>query len=421
MLRILRNNLFLKIFGILVRFKSVKLTSYLIYISLRPLKGINKVKSNKKLIILEKAIGIEDIKYCYAKTKINYQPYILQRRLLKIIFNLFVKGLHEHYYVTNDKNIESKKRQLRLFYTDILKELKKKFQFEVMLNFNWLYGAERELQAACKENDIKFITHQKESNFLDGEKEKFLKKFMKNLGVYKGHLLLAYSNRYANFLLKTKVIKRSQIRVIGMPRADKLFNKKNKYTQKYILFFLMQSQRGIFDIDDNALKFWETNINLAMKSILETAKKYPKQKFIFKSKNIVQDDMTKQIQMIKDANLRNCQIVKGGESFSLIKDSKLVIAFNSTAILEGIGCKKKTLVPYFNLNRDFKKKNVMKLSRPVIIAKNAKEFKNTIEKIIKNKPYKINLDEKSKYLLEYHLGNSDGKSHKRFANIINNL
>ena len=75
-----------------------------------------------------------------------------------------------------------------------------------MLNFNWLYGAERELQAACQENDIKFITHQKESNFLDGEKEKFLKKFMKNLGVYKGHLLLAYSNRYANFLLKTKVI-----------------------------------------------------------------------------------------------------------------------------------------------------------------------------------------------------------------------
>ena len=421
MLRILRNNLFFIIFGILAKLKSPKLTSYLIYISLRRLRGIKKTHSKRKLIILEKAIGIEDVRLCFSKAKIKYQPYVLQRRLLKLVFNQFLKGLHEHYYVTNDKQIERKKIDLRLFYTEVLRELKKKFKFEIIINFNWLYGAERELQNACKNNDIKFITHQKESNFLDGEKELFLKLFMKNLGTYKGDLMLAYSKRYADFLIKSGVVKKNKIKVIGMPRADKLFNKKINYKQKHILFFLMQSQRGIFKADKKAIKFWDRNIRLAIKSTLEVAKKYPEIKFIFKSKSISQDDINRQLKIINDTNLRNCQIIKGGESFNYIKNSKAIIAFNSTTILEGVGCKKKTVVPHFNINSEFKKKNVMKLSRPVLIAKNVKQFKYYLEEIITGKPYIINLDKQSKTLLEYHLGNSDGKSYKRFAKVINNI
>jgi len=63
----------------------------------------------------------------------------------------------------------------------------------------------------------------------------------------------------------------------------------------------------------------------------------------------------------------------------------------------------------------------MKLSRPVLIAKNVKQFKYYLEEIITGKPYIINLDKQSKTLLEYHLGNSDGKSYKRFAKVINNI
>ena len=63
----------------------------------------------------------------------------------------------------------------------------------------------------------------------------------------------------------------------------------------------------------------------------------------------------------------------------------------------------------------------MKLSQPVLMAKNVKQFKYYLEKIIKSKPYRINLDQQSKNLLDYHMGNSDGKSYKRFANIINNI
>ena len=379
MFRIIRNKLFYIIFELAVKLRSTKLTSYLIFISLRPLTGIKKTYSNRKLIILEKSIGIDDVRLCYSKTKIKFQPYVLQRRLLKIIFNQFLKGVHEHYYMKNNKQTESKKKDLRLHYTQILRELKKIFKVDIIINFNWLYGPERELQYACKNNNIKFITHQKESNVLDGEKPLYYKLFLKNLGIYNGDLMLVYSKRYADFLIESKVVKKNQIKVIGVPRADKLFDKKINFKQKHILFFLMQSQRGIFVPDKKALKFWEETTLLAVKSTLKIAKKFPDVKFIFKSKNINRDDINKQIKIINDTNLKNCEIIKGGQSFNYIKDSKAVIGFNSISILEGVGCRKKTIVPYFNLNNEFKKKNVMKLSQPVLMAKNVKQFKYYLE------------------------------------------
>ena len=60
-------------------------------------------------------------------------------------------------------------------------------------------------------------------------------------------------------------------------------------------------------------------------------------------KNINRDDINKQIKIINDTNLKNCEIIRGGQSFNYIKDSKAVIKFNSISILEGVGCRKKLL------------------------------------------------------------------------------
>ena len=421
MYRNLRNNLFYFIFRILIKFQSIKLTAFLIRISLRKLKSINNKNLNKKLIILEKSMGIDDIKISFQKSKIKHQPYVLQRKIFRIIFYQFLKGVDDHYYITNNTRKENNKKALREFYSEVLKELLKKFKFDIMINFNWLYAAERELQSACRKVNIKFITNQKESNFLEGEKSLYIKWFKKKIGKYDGNLILAYSKRYADFLIETKVVKKNQVKVIGIPRADKFFDKGLILNQKHVLFFLIQSQRGIFKPNKKALKLWEQITTLSLKSTLKIAKNYPNIKFIFKSKNINTTDMINQIKLIKSSKLENCHIVKGGDSFEYIKDSKVIIAFNSMSILEGIACRKKIIVPHFNINTNFKKGNVMKLSKPVIISKNAREFKINLEKIITNKPYKIYLDKQSKNLLNYHMGNSDGKSHKRFADTINQI
>ena len=117
MYRNLRNNLFYFIFRILIKFQSIKLTAFLIRISLRKLKSINNKNLNKKLIILEKSMGIDDIKISFQKSKIKHQPYVLQRKIFRIIFDQFLKGVDDHYYITNNTRKENNKKALREFYS----------------------------------------------------------------------------------------------------------------------------------------------------------------------------------------------------------------------------------------------------------------------------------------------------------------
>ena len=93
----------------------------------------------------------------------------------------------------------------------------------------------KELQYACKNNNIKHHAS-KESNVLDGEKPLYYKLFLKNLGIYNGDLMLVYSKRYADFLIESKVVKKNQIKVIGVPRADKLFDKKINLNRNIFYF-----------------------------------------------------------------------------------------------------------------------------------------------------------------------------------------
>ena len=112
----------------------------------------------------------------------------------------------------NNKQTESKKGFKITLYTNF-ERAKKNFKVDIIINFNWLYGPERELQYACKNNNIKFITHQKESNVLDGEKPLYYKLFLKNLGIYNGSdLMLVYSKRYADFLIESKVVKKIKLK-----------------------------------------------------------------------------------------------------------------------------------------------------------------------------------------------------------------
>ena len=60
----------------------------------------------------------------------------------------------------------------------------------------------------------------------------------------------------------------------------------------------------------------------------------------------------------------------------------------------------------------------MKITKPIIKAKNSKQFIRYLEKIINEKNYKLETNNQAKKLLRYHIGNSDGKSYLRFFKIF---
>ena len=57
---------------------------------------------------------------------------------------------------------------------------------------------------------------------------------------------------------------------------------------------------------------------------------------------------------MNNKNLKNVSIKEFGNIASLIKDSKVVIGFQSSALIESLILKKPIIVPYFNVNNSEK-------------------------------------------------------------------
>jgi hypothetical protein len=85
------SKIFLKIF---LKFNSPNLSSLILLINLRRIKGIYNHKINKKVLVLAKSGGYEDILSAYRNLDQNNDIgyYILPRDLIKIIFSKFLKN-----------------------------------------------------------------------------------------------------------------------------------------------------------------------------------------------------------------------------------------------------------------------------------------------------------------------------------------
>ena len=96
------------ILNLLVNLRLSFLSSFVIFLSLRKIKGFNCVDSDRKknLIVLEKSHGIEDIKIAYENIETNLVFFVLQRKVFSIIFKSFFKKdsteLRDNLYITNN-------------------------------------------------------------------------------------------------------------------------------------------------------------------------------------------------------------------------------------------------------------------------------------------------------------------------------
>ena len=425
--------LFLIIFEILISLRLNFFAAFMIFLSLRKLYFTKK--NNKNLIILEKSHGIEDFRVAYNKRDHNLNIYVLQRKLFNIIFKKVFKNrapeLRDNYYVINDYQLKNRQDELLSLLNSILANLSRFINISAFVSFNFKYYAERELHKACKKNNIKFIACHKECNVFDGELD-YYKKILINIDKFQGDLITVYNERYKNLLIEAKVFDKEKIIVTGMPRADIFFNKiDNK--EEHILIFLISTKRSLKYIYesklDNKISDKEKSLNwdkLAFEtihSILQVAKNYPNLKFTFKTKVKKDLQTAEQQKLINKFNLDNCKIVYGGNSINQIKNSKFVIGFNTTGIIESLIAGKKVLTPYFDIEKDeFKKKFILDDYNLALKAKNTDEFKNLLKDLIEDKKELNIIDEKIlKNLSIEHIGNADGLSGEKLREAISKI
>ena len=182
--------------------------------------------------------------------------FVLPRSQIKAIFEVYFGKRRNHIlrddcYLTDDKEVEEKKRKYRSFLENNLGFINQEYNFTTIIGFNFQFYAERELHAAASNKKIKFICLHKESLIFPGELNAY-KEMLKKLGKYTGEKILVYNEYIRKAIISSKFINSRKIVSIGMPRADfyyhikkkkiikpkkkDFFNTYNKYKKKYFFY-----------------------------------------------------------------------------------------------------------------------------------------------------------------------------------------
>ncbi len=378
-----------------------------ILINLRFLKSKSQSKK-KNILVLEKSHGIDDIKQLI-KSNLDkeYKFILLSRSHLKIIYNFF-----DH---------SKKGEKFNLYINNLFAHLKKIINIDLIISFNLRYKAERILQNLDRKLNIKYLVCQKECLFNEDVLNN-LKKYFLKLERFKGDHITVYNKQLKSMFISINYADENKISVVGMNRADNYFNSITQ-KQEYVLFFLINPETGLIDSGDNFR--WDKLAEDTVNSVLDFAEKNQNIKFIFKAKIINDKESYEQQKLIQNRNLKNCKILYGGNAFDLIMNSKLIIAFNSTAIFEALAGKKQVLIPYFiNEYREYLDKYIIDTlsSKNIYHAHDINQIQIILKKILTdNTTINYNYSEEDKNLLEKFIGNSDGNSSKRLKKVIEKL
>ena len=421
----------------LVKYKMFNILTYLFILNLNTIAEIlPKKKMKYKAIVLSKAGGIEDL---IASQKL-YNKDILylncQRKFFKYIFHSIfgdkILNLSDLKYVSKNPEIEQLKKNYKEFLKIFLKTLQTKYKFNIFIGFNFKYLAEREVHTACSELKIPFLILYKESIHTEIQKKYFLHVHKKTNEKFHGFKVAVYSKYAKKFLTEPKIAKSSKIEIVGCSRLYDSFLLRKIKPNKQILYYAIQDDRGlptpliikygkyffknldnkkIFDINSDWRKLHLKIIKILKKFALN----YPDITIQIKIKNKNKSNKNDYVNLPKNIN-----VIYSGAGHELLRDSKIVIGWNTTYILEAIAANRFILLPYFfkknnlnqnkELNLNLKKKNY---------GFNETDFYKKLNYFL-NKDYKINITNNDHSALKYYLGNADNKAVIKLNKFIKN-
>ena len=150
-----------------------------------------------------------------------------------------------------------------------------------------------------------------------------------------------------------------------------------------------------------------------MKYLLEYIKDNPHIKLILKGKTGIHNNF-KNTKFLNN----NCVFIDGGTGEKLLKNAKVVIAFNTTILFEAIAGNRNLIIPNFNNENTKKRDLVYKIKNSDYFVNSKSHFFKKINFYLNSKYKNRKLQNKEKKVLNYYLGNMDGKSGKRLANFL---
>jgi len=319
---------------------------------------------------------------------------------------------HTGYYTKRMHNKE--KRKYYLYLKKVFMYFRKMIHFDAVLSGNYVYSWQQEFAKVCEENGIPFIVLHKEgmapeSSYLQ------LVKFYTNCK-FVGSKLLVYNNNMKDALLESNIvgIDEDKIEVVGVPRLDK-YIRETSTTNNSVVFFsfypedkfrhIVLDQEKMVQIISKSIDFHKQVIAFAYnnKNINVIIKTKANSRYLLFVQKIKNDYMI--------APIENLSITSSINSFELIKDSKAIIGFNSTTLIEGVLANKIIISPWFGkllVNDDW---NYFK-AYPELV----RYMNNTrdLEEILSQSNNVVSYNDQTRFdFLESYISNPDGNASVR--------
>ena len=430
-----RNSLNKILIPILVKYEMYYALSLLFIFNLNKIKKILPKNSPKyRAIILSKSGGVEDLIESQKKNNENILYLSCPRPFFKHIFlTIFgnkANDLSDFKYSSKKKEIENLKIRYQNFLVSFLRILKKRYSINIFIGFNFNYLSERELHSACHQLKIPFLLLYKESIHTKLQEKYFLYTYKKVNEKFNGYKVAVYSNYAKKLLNNSNIVTKDKVEIVGCSRLAISYCYKKIIPKNQIVYYAIQNNRGLptvlfklygrsffndFDFHKKYnLNFSWRKIHLKTLKILKNfAHNNPKVSIIIKTK-IGEKINTNEYKDLP----KNIRVFDKGTGHKYLKDSKVVIAWNTTAILEGMAENRFILLPYFGKKNKITNSIELQLNlKKQSYGKNESDFYKKLDSFMKKKYYKNKINN-NLGTLNYYLGNADNKAGLRLSKFI---
>lgn len=398
------------------------------------LKSVSQNRNSaKRIIILSKSAGVDDVIEALSGSPVDAKVDILSRSVIKRSAKVFLKDrVTDVTYSSNDSELEKDKLRYRNHLKKTLKYFTKYFGCDVIIQFSYTYHAERELAAASSEVGIRFITAHKECVKCEPIKKHHISRVKKGLGKYEGYKISVYNEAQKEVVVRSGFADEWQAEVVGCPRLNVSHRKRiiipDSKARVTILYYLINKTAGLPTYIENGkvkrgvktnghVATWKPMVDQVDKTILNFAKINPQIRLLLKTKTGFTKSQLRNFDMTELPE--NVEVVKEGVGHDLLDQSHIVVGFNSTTVFEAVAAGRITIVPFFeNLLDPELIHYTSNKNDGVLVADSKEKFTELLQDSIVNPQLTKKLEASQIKMLDKYLGNGDELADMRFRNFI---
>ena len=300
--------------------------------------------------VLRRRGHTQDAQSVAAHASKQYTILPLRRRWQQAVTAAYVPCLPDHNYRSYClQNPESYERAIEAWQA-ILERMALRHGLSLITTGYVSYGMEQPMMEAARRQQVPFVVIHKESVKTPADTAGWLNIFRQGTLPSAAARILTYNEMEAGCLVEAGVARQEQIHVCGMPRLDALHDRRvaraGTIPPEGVLFLSFGADAGAVARSNTDQSLWSELRQTTHELIVRFAKDNPAVPVTIKGKSAAYDreHLETLLQEI-GPKPKNLKVNFSGDGRTLFETVRVVIGFNSTALLEGMASGVPVLIP----------------------------------------------------------------------------